>query len=77
MLQAWQAGDRQGALELIPDSLLEELLVFGSRQECVDKIEAYCRQGVTIPVLLLLAVGQTPEEQGEMALRMLKELARP
>lgn len=77
MLQAWQAGDRQGALELIPDSLLEELLVFGSRQECLDKIEAYCRQGVTIPVLLLLAVGQTPQEQGEMALHMLKELARP
>jgi len=77
MLEAWQAGDRQGALQLIPDSLLEDLFVFGSRQECLDKIEAYCRNGVTVPILNLTAVGQTPQEQGEMALRMLRELARP
>ncbi len=77
MLEAWQAGDRQGALQLIPDSLLEELFVFGSRQECLDKIEAYCRNGVTIPILSLTAVGQTPQERGEMAVRMLRELAKP
>ncbi len=76
MLEAWQAGDRKGALELIPDSLLEELFVFGSPKECLDKVEAYCRNGVTIPILYLTAVGQTPQEQGAMALRMLRELAR-
>jgi probable F420-dependent oxidoreductase len=77
VVEAWQAGERQAALELVPEELLEELLVFGSRQECLDKILAYCRQGVTVPVLQLIAPGEDPAQRGQLAWRMLRELARP
>jgi probable F420-dependent oxidoreductase len=76
-VEAWEAGDRRTALELIPDRLLEELLVMGSRQECADKVLAYCRNGVDIPILQLITVGEGPQQQAEISLRMLRELARP
>lgn len=54
MWDAWQAGDRQAALEAVPDSLVDELLVHGRPEECRDKIEAYRQAGVTTPVLMLV-----------------------
>ncbi|HXG42274.1 MAG TPA: LLM class F420-dependent oxidoreductase [Dehalococcoidia bacterium] len=77
MLEAWQAGDRQAAAELVPDSLLEELLVFGSRQECMDKLESYCRNGVTVPVLQPIVPAESPDQRAEMTFRLLRELVRP
>ncbi len=77
VVEAWQAGERQQAAEMVPDRLLEELLVFGSRQECVDKIVEYCRNGVTVPVLQLVAPGDDSAQRGELARKMLRELARP
>jgi len=77
VLEAWQAGERQQAAEIVPDRLLEELLVFGSRQECLDKILAYCHNGVTVPVLQFIVPGEDPAQRGQMTRRMLSELARP
>jgi probable F420-dependent oxidoreductase len=77
MLEAWQAGDRQTAAELVPDSLLEELLVFGSPQECMDKLESYCRNGVTVPVLQPIVPAEDPAQRAELTRGLLRELVRP
>src|SRR3954470_9752895 len=34
MWDAWKAGDRKGALEKIPDSVVDELIVHGSPEHC-------------------------------------------
>jgi alkanesulfonate monooxygenase SsuD/methylene tetrahydromethanopterin reductase-like flavin-dependent oxidoreductase (luciferase family) len=57
MQAAWAAGDRKAALEAIPDTLVDELVVHGSPESCREQVQAYVEQGVTTPVLALLPVG--------------------
>jgi probable F420-dependent oxidoreductase len=54
MWDAWQAGDRQGALDAIPDSLVDELMVHGSPAECRAKIQRYFDNGVTTSTLAIM-----------------------
>ncbi|MCC6224904.1 MAG: LLM class F420-dependent oxidoreductase [Microthrixaceae bacterium] len=57
MWRRWAEGDRVGALEAIPESLVGELIVWGSPQACRDHIAEYVANGVTTPVLALLPAG--------------------
>ena len=67
MWDAWSAGDRKAALEAIPDSVVDELVVHGSPEECREKIEAYAANGVTTPIPAILPVGVPASD----AIRML------
>ena len=44
MNETWSAGDRAGALELVPDTLIDELIVHGTPEECRRR-----RRGVRRP----------------------------
>jgi len=57
MWRRWADGDRAGAVEAIPESLVDELIVWGSPQACRDHIAEYVANGVTTPVLAMLPVG--------------------
>lgn len=50
----WKAGDRKAAVEAIPDSVIDELVIHGSPAECREHIERYREGGVTTPVLAIL-----------------------
>ena len=54
MWDAWQAGDRKGALAAIPDSLVDELIVHGSPADCRARIQSYFDNGVTTTTLAIL-----------------------
>ena len=54
MWDAWKAGDRQAALDAVPDFLVDELLIHGRPEECREQVEAYREAGVTTPVLMLV-----------------------
>lgn len=58
MWQAWESGDRKGALAAIPDSLVDDLVVHGTPDEVRTRVQAYADAGVTVPVMALLP---TPE----------------
>jgi probable F420-dependent oxidoreductase len=62
MWAAWQAGDRKGALEAIPDEVVDELVVHGTAEECRAHVQRYVDNGVTIPVLMPLPFGTSPIE---------------
>ncbi|MDI2129697.1 LLM class F420-dependent oxidoreductase [Yinghuangia seranimata] len=54
MWDAWAAGDRKKALELVPDELVDDLLVHGSPERCRAHVQAYVDAGVTVPVLAVI-----------------------
>jgi probable F420-dependent oxidoreductase len=54
MWDAWAAGDRKAALEAIPDDVVDDLVVWGSIEQCRAKIDAYFANGVTTSSLALL-----------------------
>ncbi|HET9692471.1 MAG TPA: LLM class F420-dependent oxidoreductase [Acidimicrobiales bacterium] len=57
MWSAWEAGDRKGALEQIPDEVVDALILHGSPAEVRAKVQAYVDAGVTTPALALLPFG--------------------
>jgi probable F420-dependent oxidoreductase len=57
MWQHWKDGDRQAALDAIPDSLVDQLIVHGSPEACREHIQRYIDNGVTTPALALLPFG--------------------
>jgi probable F420-dependent oxidoreductase len=67
MWEAWRAGDRQGALEAVPDALVDDLLVHGPPAACRDHIEAYREAGATTPLLFLVAPDNLPTALRELA----------
>jgi probable F420-dependent oxidoreductase len=57
MWDAWKAGDRKAAVESIPDSLVDELIVHGPPEACREHIQRYVDHGVTTPAIALLPFG--------------------
>jgi probable F420-dependent oxidoreductase len=57
MVEAWRAGDRQRALELAPEALIEDIFVLGDAAAQRARLDAYVEAGVTVPVLLTVPVG--------------------
>jgi probable F420-dependent oxidoreductase len=57
MWNAWAAGDRKKALEVIPDEVVDDLVVHGSTAECRAHIQRYVDNGVTIPAPAVIPIG--------------------
>jgi alkanesulfonate monooxygenase SsuD/methylene tetrahydromethanopterin reductase-like flavin-dependent oxidoreductase (luciferase family) len=62
MWEKWSAGDRRGALEVIPDQVVDDLVVHGSFEECRAKIARYATNGVTVPAPMIIPVGVDLED---------------
>jgi probable F420-dependent oxidoreductase len=54
MLAAWAKGDRRGALALIPDELVDDLVVHGPLEACRERVAEYQASGLDTPVIALL-----------------------
>ena len=55
MWDAWEAGDRKRATEVIPDEVISDLLIWGSPADIRSHIERYCANGVTTPAPAIAA----------------------
>ena len=53
MWERWGAGDRCGAVESIPDSVVDELYVWGDFDACRAGIQRYVDRGVTTTALMI------------------------
>lgn len=70
MHEAWTAGDRKGALERIPDEVVDDLVVHGSPARCRARIQEYVEAGLTTPVIMIL-----PGDEGVSAADAARALA--
>ncbi len=50
----WDAGDRRGSLDKIPEQVVDELLVHGSVDECRRHIQRFIDNGVTCPAPMVM-----------------------
>ncbi|MDQ1699959.1 MAG: hypothetical protein QOG34_1822, partial [Frankiaceae bacterium] len=57
MWDAWAAGDRKAAVESIPDSVVDDLVVHGAPEYCRERVQDYVAAGITTPIIALLPVG--------------------
>jgi probable F420-dependent oxidoreductase len=57
MWRLWKEGDRKGALAAIPDDVVDELIVWGTPDQCREHIQRYVDNGVSTPALALLPFG--------------------
>jgi probable F420-dependent oxidoreductase len=57
MWRLWKEGDRKGALAAIPDDVVDELIVWGTPEQCREHIQRYVDNGVSTPALALLPFG--------------------
>ncbi|GAA2423601.1 LLM class F420-dependent oxidoreductase [Actinomadura vinacea] len=63
MNEAWAAGDRKKALEVIPDEVVDDLIVHGSPEACRARVREYAENGLTTPVLAIVPCrGLSPVE---------------
>jgi probable F420-dependent oxidoreductase len=65
MWDAWAAGDRKLANEVIPDAVVDELVIHGSYQECREHVLRYVEAGVAIPTIAIVPFGVDLKEAVE------------
>ncbi len=63
--EAWQRGDRDRAVALVPDALVDAVALAGSPAQCQERIAQYRDAGVTLPIVTprIVAGGGTPAVQ--------------
>jgi len=57
MWRLWKEGDRKAALAAIPDSVVDDLIVWGPPEKCREHLARYRDNGVTTPAIALLPFG--------------------
>jgi probable F420-dependent oxidoreductase len=57
MWEAWAEGNRKLANEVIPDEVVDELVIHGSYDECRDHVGRYIEAGVEIPSIAIVPFG--------------------
>lgn len=54
MWRHWKEGDRRAAVEAIPDSVVDDLIIWGAPEHCREQIARYVDNGVTTPVIAVM-----------------------
>jgi probable F420-dependent oxidoreductase len=68
MNEAWSAGDRKAALDAIPDDVVDELVVHGTAEACVERVESYVENGLDTPILAVLGAEEVKIPEAVRAL---------
>jgi probable F420-dependent oxidoreductase len=67
--RAWQAGDMDSALALVPAGLIEKIALVGSPGRCRSRLEEYREAGITQPIIAPRVLGPQAKEQAMAAIR--------
>jgi probable F420-dependent oxidoreductase len=62
MHDAWAAGDRATANQVIPDEVVDDLIVYGSPERCRERVAEYVAAGLDTPVISILPTGEDPSK---------------
>jgi len=62
MWDAWAAGDRKLANELIPNEVVDDLIIHGSFDACREHVQRYVDAGVSLPNIAIMPFGVSVED---------------
>jgi probable F420-dependent oxidoreductase len=62
MVAAWEGGDRQAAAAAAPWEVIEEMFIFGTPEEMMERLATFVEGGITLPILTPIV---TPDKLGE------------
>ncbi len=66
---AWSRGDRAAAERAVSDAMIDAASVAGTPEECRERVEAYRRSGIELPILSPFARGPGAKARFEAAIR--------
>lgn len=67
--EAWSRGDRDAAERAVTDELIDATSIAGTADECRERIEAYRRSGIDLPILSPYARGAGAKAHFAAAIR--------
>lgn len=67
--RAWDEGDQEEAIRLVPAELIDKIALVGSADQCRAKLEAYRRAGITQPIISPRVSGANPKEEAMQIIR--------
>jgi probable F420-dependent oxidoreductase len=67
--EAWDQGGQEAAVHQVPDELIEAIAVAGTPAECRERIEAYRRSGIALPIISPRPTGSDPKQAAIEALK--------
>lgn len=75
MWEAWSAGDRKGAVQAIPAQVVQDLVIYGTEQQCAEGVRKYARSGAdAVTVALMPPSGMAPKDQVEFLVNLANAL---
>jgi alkanesulfonate monooxygenase SsuD/methylene tetrahydromethanopterin reductase-like flavin-dependent oxidoreductase (luciferase family) len=66
---AWARGDRAAAERAVSEAMIHETSLVGTAGQCRDRVEAYRRSGIDVPILSPFARGPDAKDRFEAAIR--------
>ena len=67
--EAWARGDRSAAERAVSDAMIDATSIAGTPQHCRERLEAYRRSGIDVPILSPFARGPGAKAKFEAAIR--------
>lgn len=67
--EAWARGEREAAVGMVTDAMVDATGVAGTPAECRAKIEAYRESGIDLPIISPFARGPGAKQRFEAAIR--------
>ena len=66
---AWLRGDREAASRAVPDAAIDATSVVGTPAECRERLAAYRRSGIALPIISPFSRGPDSQHRGMEAIR--------
>jgi probable F420-dependent oxidoreductase len=66
MWEAWERGDRRGALAALPDEVVDAFYIHGPAERCRDRIAAYFEAGLDTAIVALVEEAIDPREAARL-----------
>jgi alkanesulfonate monooxygenase SsuD/methylene tetrahydromethanopterin reductase-like flavin-dependent oxidoreductase (luciferase family) len=74
--EAWARGDRAAAERAASDALIDATSIAGTPEQCRERIDAYRRSGIDLPIISPHARGPEAKARFEAVIRSLRADAR-